>query len=155
MANLAQTVNVLQALILTQGEHVLLTPTYHVFDMYQVHQDADLLEARFVDEAGYAHQGARLPQVNVSASRGQNGRVHVSLCNLHPAAAAWVQLDFSGRDALGQVSGRILTAGEMNAHNTFDHPDRLQPSAFQSFSTRGSVLTTELDPMSVVVLEMA
>jgi alpha-N-arabinofuranosidase len=155
MANLAQTVNVLQALILTQRDQMLLTPTYHVFDMYQVHQDADLVGTSVQDEAGYVRNGQRLPQVSVSASRDGIGSVHVSLCNLNPAAAARVQLVFSGTGDLGPVSGQILTATEMTAHNTFGQPDNLKPGAFQSFSTAGPILTAELAPMSVVVLEIA
>jgi alpha-N-arabinofuranosidase len=154
MANLAQTINVLQALILTREEQMLLTPTYHVYDMYQAHQDAERLEAMVVDEAGYVHQGKRLPQVSVSASRDAAGRMHLSLCNLDPTAAAWVQVHFSGIDELVPVSGRILSAGQMSAHNTFERPEAVQPRAFQSFSAAGSVLTVELDPMSVVVLQV-
>jgi alpha-N-arabinofuranosidase len=155
MANLAQTINVLQALILTKEDQILFTPTYHVFDMYQVHQDADLLSARVEGEAGYVLNGERLPQISVSASRDEAGRVHVSLCNLAPTESAWVELSFPGIGSIGQVSGRILTADEMNAHNTFGQPERLRSAAFQSFSTIGPVLTAELDPMSVVVLELA
>jgi alpha-N-arabinofuranosidase len=159
MANLAQTVNVLQALILTQDEQMLLTPTYHVYDMYQVHQDADLLETRVNDRSGYVHGGERLPQVSASASRDETGTVHVSLCNLAPQAAAWVELVFAGLDALGPVSGRMLTAGEMSAdgmsaHNSFAQPDAVHPVGYDSFATTGPVLTAELAPMSVVVLEL-
>lgn len=155
MANLAQTINVLQALILTDQDRILLTPTYHVFDMYQVHQDATLLETRVEDEAGYIHNGERLPQINVAASRDEAGGVHVSLCNLDPKATAEVKLTFLGADTIGRVSGRILTAKDMTTHNTFDRPEQLKPAAFQSFSTSGRILTAELAPMSVTVLELA
>jgi len=155
MANLAQTVNVLQALILTRADQMLLTPTYHVYDLYQVHQDAALLGTRVQDQAGYVRGGERLPQVSASASKDGTGSVHVSLCNLAPGAAAWVELVFAGMDALGSVSGRVLTAAEMTAHNTFDQTDTVRPAAFESFSTIGPVLTAELPPMSVVVLEVA
>jgi alpha-N-arabinofuranosidase len=155
MANLAQTINVLQALILTKEDKTLLTPTYHVFDMYQVHQDAALLETSVENEAGYIHNGERLPQINVSASRDEAGTVHVSLCNLDPKATAEVKLTLSGTDAIGQVSGQTLAAGEMTAHNTFGQPENLKPVAFQSFSTTGPTLTAQLASMSVVVLELA
>jgi alpha-N-arabinofuranosidase len=152
MANLAQTVNVLQAPILTKEDKILLTPTYHVFDMYQVHQDAVLLETRVEDEAGYVHNGERLPQINVSASRDETDTVHISLCNLDPKATAEVKLFFSEVNAIGQVSGQILTAGDMTSHNTFSQPDNLKPAPFQSFSKAGQTLTAALAPMSVVVL---
>jgi alpha-N-arabinofuranosidase len=154
MANLAQTINVLQALILTEGEGMLLTPTYHVFDMYQVHQDGTLLQTRVEDQAGYIHNGERLPQVNLSASKDEMGRVHISLCNLDPNNLAEVQLNLSGLDAIGQVSGQTLTAGAMNAHNTFDQPENLKPTAFQSFSIDEQILAAQLAPMSVTVLEI-
>jgi alpha-N-arabinofuranosidase len=109
------------------------------------------------DQAGYVHGGERLPQVSVSASRDEDGSVHVSLCNLAPSDTAWVEIALDGMDvdAIGHVSGQILTANEMAAHNTFDRPDNVRPDTFQSFSTRGSVLAAELAPMSVVVLEIA
>ena len=81
--------------------------------------------------------------------------MHVSLCNLDPIAAAEVKLTLSGMDAIGPVTGQILTAEEMNSHNTFNQPETLKPVAFQSFSTTGSILTTELAPMSVVTLKLA
>jgi alpha-N-arabinofuranosidase len=133
---------------------MLLTPTYHVFDMYQVHQDAILLETRVETEAGYIHNGERLPQINVSASKDEASAVHVSLCNLDPKTTAEVELILSGLDAIGQVSGQILTAADMTTHNTFSQPESLKPAAFQSFSTAGQTLTVELAPMSVAVLEL-
>jgi alpha-N-arabinofuranosidase len=154
MANLAQTINVLQALILTEEQKMLLTPTYHVFDMYQVHQDATLLETRIEDQDGYTHNGERLAQINLSASRNKNGVVHVSLCNLNPKAVAEVKISFQSLDAIHQVSGQVLTARDMKAHNTFDQPENLKASAFQSFSFNGQTLRAQLPPMSVSVLEL-
>jgi len=154
MANLAQTINVLQALILTEEDKILLTPTYHVFDMYQVHQDAILLETKVENETGYIHNGERLPQINVSASKNEAGIVHVSLCNLDPKITAQVRLTLSGVDAISQVSGQILTAADMTSHNTFSQPENLKPVAFQSFSTTGQIVSVELAPMSVSVLEL-
>jgi alpha-N-arabinofuranosidase len=154
MANLAQTVNVLQALILTQEAQMLLTPTYHVFDLYQVHQDASLLSTRVAHEAGYVYQGERLPQVNLSASKDEKGRVHVSLCNLDPRSDAQVQLALEGVAAIRSVSGRTLAAGAMQAHNTFEHPEQVKPETFQSFTVEGPNISAQLAPMSVTVLEV-
>ncbi len=154
MANLAQTVNVLQALILTSGEKMLLTPTYHVFDLYQVHQDASLLPTRVENQTGYVFQGERLPQVNLSASRDEQGRVHVSLCNLDPNTDAEVQLTLEGVTAIGSIAARTLTASAMQAHNTFDHPEKVEPGEFQSFVVRGAGIQIQLPPMSVTVLEI-
>jgi alpha-N-arabinofuranosidase len=154
MANLAQTINVLQSLILTKEDKMILTPTYHVFDMYQVHQDATLLETRVENETGYIHNGERLPQISVSASKDETGTVHVSLCNLDPNATAKVKLTLAGVDAIGQVSGKMLTADDMTTHNTFSQPEQLKPTEFQSFSIAGQTVSVELAPMSVSVLEI-
>jgi len=83
MANLAQTVNVLQALILTDKEKMLLTPTYHVFDMYKVHHDATWLPLQ-VNTPDYVLGDVKVPAVNASASRDKNGAVHITLVNLDP-----------------------------------------------------------------------
>jgi alpha-N-arabinofuranosidase len=140
MANLAQTINVLQALILTEGDQMVLTPTYHVFDLYQVHQDAALLDARIENAASYRQNEERLPQINLSASQDATDRVHVSLCNLDPNAAADAEIRLTGVKAIDQVTGQSLTASEMNAHNTFSQPENLKPTAFQSFSITGETV---------------
>jgi alpha-N-arabinofuranosidase len=155
MANLAQTINVLQALILTEGEQMLLTPTYHVFELYQVHQDAALLETRVANEAGYLHKGERLPQVHVSASKDETGQIHVSLCNLDPQAGAEVEVNFAGVEAIEQATGRTVTAEAMNAHNSFSESEKVKTAEFHSFSVAGQTLTARLAPMSVTVLEVA
>jgi len=83
MANIAQTVNVLQAPILTDGASLILTPTYHVFEMYRVHQGAAMLPAELATEA-YAQGGETIPALNLSASRDAQGRIHLTICNLDP-----------------------------------------------------------------------
>src|SRR5664280_862235 len=128
MANIAQMINVLQAMILTDKEKMILTPTYHVFEMYTVHHDAKLLPSE-VQSADYQSGSDKLPQVNVSASRDQAGRIHVTLCNLDPKNAAEVACDLQGVKAT-KVSGRILTAPAMNAHNTFEKPETLKTAEF-------------------------
>ncbi len=154
MANLAQTINVLQALILTEGDKMILTPTYHVFDLYQVHQDATLLGTRIENAASYSQNEERLPQINLSASKDGAGRVHVSLCNLDPNAVVEVEIKLTGVKAIDQVSGQMLTASEMNAHNTFSQPENLKPTAFQSYSLTGETVRVRLASMSVTVLEI-
>ena len=152
MANLAQTINVLQALILTENDKFLLTPTYHVFDFYQVHQDATLLDATIDQAAAYVHNGESLPQISVSASQDAAGAVHVTLCNLDSRSVADVTLALSGLDTISQVSGRILTAAAMTTHNSFDQPDAVQPAALQTLSFTGQQVNVQLAPLSVAVL---
>ncbi len=84
MANIAQLVNVLQALILTEGEKMILTPTYHVFDMYQVFHDTTSVPVDLITDKYRFGAGTPLPAVRVSASRDSEGRMHLSLANLDP-----------------------------------------------------------------------
>jgi alpha-N-arabinofuranosidase len=153
MANIAQLVNVLQALILTEGEKMVLTPTYHVFDMYQVHHDATSLPLDLETDY-YVQGGETIPAVSASASKDAEGRVHVSLVNLDPAATVAVEASIEG-EKLTSVTGRILTADALDAHNTVDAPNRVQPAAFTGATLQDSALKVQLPPRSVVVLTLA
>ena len=155
MANIAQTINVLQALILTEdgGDRMLLTPTYHIFEMYKVHQDATLLplDLRCDD---YICGDVSMPGLSASASRDASGRVHISLCNVDPNRSAEVGCELRGM-ALSAASGRVLTADRMQAHNTFDAPDLVRPSELSIASIEGNRLSLMLPAHSVVVLELS
>ncbi|SDD55518.1 alpha-N-arabinofuranosidase [Paenibacillus sp. UNCCL117] len=152
MANIAQTVNVLQAMILTEGEKMLLTPTYHVFEMFKVHQDAAALQIQ-TESAPYEMDGQVIPQVSASASKSAAGTIHISLCNLSHEAAADAAVQLRGAGTLGgPIRGTILTAGQIDGHNTFDQPERIKPEAFQQFTVEDGMLNVSLPPMSVVVL---
>ncbi len=152
MANIAQTINVLQAMILTQGDRMILTPTYHVYDMYSVHQDALLVPVSLA--AGrYEAEGRSIPAVSASASRDAQGRLHVSLTNLDPNHPRSVIVELEGAQ-VSRVSGRVLTAGAMNAHNTFERPDDVRPAAFAGAHLAGDRLTVELPAKAIVVLEL-
>src|SRR5437588_12722252 len=107
MANIAQMINVLQAMILTDKEKMLLTPTYHVFEMYTIHHDATLVPAD-LQAADYAFDSEKIYAVSVSASRDTAGRIHVSLCNLNPGAPAEVRCELQG-ERVKRLSGRVLT----------------------------------------------
>ena len=152
MANLAQTVNVLQAMILTEGDRMVLTPTYHVFEMYKVHQDATLLPMD-IDCAPYEHGGEAIPAISASASRDDAGRVHLSLCNLDPGRAMSVACELRGAK-LSRVTGRLLTAAAINAHNTFEQPEAVKPGALDGVTLSGNALQFDLPAKSVVVLEI-
>ncbi len=153
MANIAQTVNVLQAMVLTEGARMLTTPTYHVFEMYKVHQDATLLPSDLSSE-DYVFGDAMIPAISVSASRDAAGTVHVSFCNADPHARARVTCDLRGM-ALSTISGRILTADVIDAHNTFDAPENLTPAVFTGARRTQDGFVASLPPKSVVVLEIA
>jgi alpha-N-arabinofuranosidase len=152
MANIAQTVNVLQAMILTEGEKMLLTPSYHVFEMYKAHHDATLLPADVQCER-YEFDGVSIPALSASASRDDEGRAHLSVSNLDPNRAMDVECVLRGIDARG-VSGRILTAEAMNAHNTFDRPDAVRPAEFDGARMEKGTIRLALPAKSVVVIEI-
>jgi alpha-L-arabinofuranosidase len=152
MANIAQMINVLQAMILTDKEKMLLTPTWHVFEMYTVHQDATLLPTD-LQTADCPSGSGKLPQISASASRDQAGRIHVTLCNLDPGAPAKMSCQLAGAKAQ-KLSGRVLTAEAMNAHNTFERPDAVKTTAFDACQLASDGFTATLPAKSVVVLEM-
>ena len=152
MANIAQMVNVLQAVILTEGQLIIKTPTYHVFNMYKVHQNADALDISCESDL-YQHGEETIPQVTVSASMDNSKKVHVSLCNLDPENTADTLLELRGL-AVSSVQGTVLTAGKINAHNTFEQPDLVEPSEFNQAVLKQNSLEVQLPPMSVVVLEL-
>lgn len=108
MANLAQAVNVLQAVILTDGEKMLLTPTYWVMQMYKVHQDATLIPLNLEGE-NYVMDGEELPAISASASKAKDGKVHISLVNIDSENAHEVSIDLSEM-TLSDLSARILTS---------------------------------------------
>ncbi len=154
MANIAQTINVLQAMILTDGAQMLLTPTYHVFEMYKVHQDARLLP-HFLQSADYSHGDATVPALNASASRDADGRVHISLCHTDPTREATLQIDVRGLEISG-ATGRVLNAETLQSHNTFEQPDALKPRALTEAQLRhrGERLNVILPPACVAVLTL-
>jgi alpha-N-arabinofuranosidase len=148
MANIAQMVNVLQAVILTDQGKMILTPTYHVFEMYQVHQGATLVPVR-LEAPDYRLGDASVPMLDASASRDADGRIHLSIVNLDPVRPATVVV----RGLSGAATGRVLTADSMNAHNTFQDGDAVRPETFGDFASQGDATSLRLPPMAVVVVE--
>ncbi len=127
MANIAQLVNVLQAVILTEGEKMIKTPTYHVFNMYKYHQDAELLES-YVETQEIGCEDGKVPNLHESVTLGRDGRIHVTLNNLSATESYDIDAVFTETDIKG-VEGTILT-GEMQAHNTFDDPEAVHTERF-------------------------
>lgn len=152
MANLAQTINVLQAVILTDKEKLILTPTYHVMEMYNVHQDATRLPVT-VKCNNYILGNESLPAVSVSASKDSAGLTHVSLVNIDAHNALDISLNIEGAN-YKTVTGRILTSSNIHDHNTFDEPEKIKPANFNGASVKGNSLNVKLPPFSVVVLEL-
>jgi alpha-L-arabinofuranosidase len=152
IANLAQTVNVLQALILTQGHQMLLTPTYHVFDLYKVHQDAKWLPIQ-VNSPDYTVDGQKLPALNISASQDSTGVVHISLVNLDPNKGIRVQTTLNGIN-WSSVTGQVITSAKITDVNTFEKKEIIKPAVFNGARKSGNDLVADIPAKSVVVLEL-
>jgi alpha-N-arabinofuranosidase len=152
MANIAQTINVLQALIFTEDEKMLLTPTYHIYDMYKVHHDATMIPLT-LESPDYVFGEERLPALSASASRDNDGRTHISLVNIDPSNP--IELNVELGDVEGkQVSGTVLSSPEINGHNTFAEPEKVVPAEFREVKLRRGTLELTVPSKSVVVLEI-
>jgi alpha-L-arabinofuranosidase len=145
MSNIAQMVNVLQALILTDKGRMVLTPTYHVFDMYQPFKGATPYAA-VVKGPTYEKAGYKMPVIDVSAARGTDGKLYLSLTNTDPKRAARVTTNLSG-----SAQGRILTGTALDTHNTFDKPNTIQPTVYSARGSGGK-LTLDVPAKSVIVV---
>ena len=152
MANIAQMVNVLQAMVLTDGPRMVLTPTYHVFDLFQVFQDATFLPLD-VRTPPYRLDSISVRAVVGGAGRGMDGATYVALVNLDPGRAASVQVTVAGMRPTA-VAGRIITAATMDARNSFEHPDVVHPTDFTGATVNGETLRVPLPAKSIVVLSL-
>jgi alpha-N-arabinofuranosidase len=152
MANLAQTINVLQAVILTNKEKIILTPTYHVMEMYNVHQNAKMIPVTIKTD-DYTFGDEKLPSVSASASKDSAGLIHISLTNINSKKEETISLTLEG-EKFSKVTGRILTSSKLQDHNTFEDPGKIIPQVFKGASLKGDLMTVKLPPFSVVVLEL-
>ncbi len=152
MANIAQTINVLQALIFTEGDQMVLTPTYHIYDMYQVHHDATLL-ALTLEGPDYVLDSESLEAVSASASMDQEGRIHLSLVNIDPGQAIDMEIELKGRSS-GKVTGLLLSSEKLDSHNSFAEPEEVVPVAFEGARFMKGKLKLSIPAHSVVVLQL-
>ena len=152
LACLAQTVNVLQAMCLTDGPRLVLTPTYHVFAMYAAHQEG-LLVPTHLEGPNYGGDKAAMPALSASASRNPDGVLHVSLCNADAQREHELRLDVRGA-AVGSITGELLTDARMSAHNTFDAPDAVRPQPFAGVTRHGAEWRMAVPARSVLVLAL-
>jgi len=152
MANLAQTVNALQAIILTKDEKMILTPTYHVMEMYKVHQDATLLPVQIISN-NFVVGDKKLQAVSVSASKDNLAKMHISLTNIDNKKEQVVEIELNGFKAKN-ITGRILTSAKVQDHNTFDNPTKVAPKNFNKATLSADKLEVKMPPNSVIVLEL-
>ena len=151
MANIAQTINVLQSMILTDDDRMVLTPSYHVFRMYKVHQDALMLPVE-IDSETYSFADTSIPTISASASKDDTGVVHISITNMDPNKDATVTCDIRGMKAVSDISGSIITADTMQAHNDFDDPEVVGLAPFTAFERDTGSITVRMPSKSVVTL---
>ena len=150
MTNIAQTINVLQAVILTEGAKMILTPTYHIFDMYKVHHDALKLPLR-VESEGVG--SASLPAISACASEDSNGKIHVSITNIDPRNEQKVSLELRG--ILPKPAGcQIITSEKITDHNTFDNENKVTIRDFKGVEGNAGKITVHLPPNSVITLKL-
>lgn len=170
MCNIAQVVNVLQAMILTKDDKMVKTPTYHVFEMYKSHQGAKHIPLT-VESPTYAFgsdgssaakdskslkekenpdmpQSSQIDAISATASVGKSGEVSVSIVNTSPKASFEVEISLVGMN-VSDVSGRVLVSEQLDAHNTFDEPDRLEPKPLTEIKQTGNAVLVTLPPASV------
>ena len=151
MTNIAQMVNVLQAMIVTEGPKMVLTPTYHVYKMYVPFQDATLLPISF--NAGvYKFDKITLPKVDAVAAKGKDGKIWLALINLDPNNSTNVTANIPGITATSAV-GEVLTAASFNTINNFEAPNAVAPKPYSAKAENGS-LVLRLAPHSVTVVEL-
>jgi alpha-N-arabinofuranosidase len=152
MANLAQAINVLQAVILTNEEKLVLTPTYYVMEMYSVHQDAIMLPLT-INSGDYKMGKEKLKAISASASRDKKGITHISLVNIDAANSHDVSIDVNGA-SFKSATGRILTSNKLQDYNSFENPGKIKPAVYTEAAIKNNAVMLKLPPFSVVVLEL-
>ena len=151
MANIAQMINVLQAMIMTDHERMVLTPTYHVFRMYAPFQDATLLPVK-VDAGTYSHGNITLPRVDTIAGRDAKGNIWLAAVNLDPDRPVRIHASV-GDTPVRRAHGEVLTAAQVDSVNSFDSPHVVQPSPIDGVATPAGLML-ELPAKSVSVLQV-
>ncbi|MDX2267740.1 MAG: alpha-L-arabinofuranosidase C-terminal domain-containing protein [Bryobacter sp.] len=152
MANIAQMVNVLQAMIFTRDEKMVLTPTYHAFEMYKVFMDTERLPVE-IASPWYHSEGSVLPALSSAAVKDASGKVHLGLVNADAKEGLTVQAKLVGMGGR-KVSGRVLSAPAMDARNSFEAPNAVAPAPFSGTRWTGDTLEIRLPAKAVVVLTM-
>ena len=151
MANIAQIANVLQSMVLTKGDKMVLTPTYHTFRMYNVHQDALHLPTTCDSKKFTDGNGRECTYVDVTASRNAEGRIHITLTNTSLKEDAEVTIDLN-IDSKAKITGEILTSEDIHDYNKFDSPDTVKPEAFDDFKVKNGKLIVKMPAKSIIAL---
>ena len=153
IANLAQMVNVLQSIILTDKEKMILTPTYYVFDMYKVHQDATFLPMA-VNCPDYNRLNRKMKAVSATASIDKEGAIHVTFVNIDPKNEIEIICDVRGSKIAKITNGQVLTGQEIGTHNTFDKPFQVKTETFKDAKYTNGQLRVKVPSKSLVTIEL-
>lgn len=153
MANIAQIANVLQSMVLTRGDKMVLTPTYHVFRMYNVHQDAIYLPFTCNSGTFTDGNGRECPLIDATASRNAEGIINVTITNTDLENEAEVILTLAS-DGKPEIFGEILTSEDIQAHNTFESPETVKPMTFNDFKSKDGRITVKMPAKSIVNLSI-
>ncbi len=153
MANIAQVVNVLQSMILTKGKEMVLTPTYYVFKMYKVHQDATYLPLDLTCDTINARDNRKVPMVSATASRDKNGVIHISLSNIDVNKTQEVTVNLPGVKAK-KATGEILTSEKITDYNSFENPNKIKLVPFNDLNINKETIKIKLPAKSIVTLTL-
>jgi alpha-N-arabinofuranosidase len=150
-ANIAQMINVLQAMILTDKEKMVLTPSYYVFKMYVPFQDATFVPVMF-DAGTYKHENVSLPRLDAIAAKDSRGKLWLEITNIDPNQSAEIDLSIAGMNAKS-AAGQTLTAPKVDSINTFNAPNAVVPKPISAMAENGK-LTLTVEPKSVTVISV-
>ncbi len=153
MANIAQTINVLQAMILTKDDKIVKTPSYYVFKMYKVHHDATLLPSEVMCE-NYSYGNEDVPAISSSVSKDADGKIHVTISNLNPDKGISVTCDIRGTGPLSFEKGSIVTGEKINSYNDFGKKEEVTFASFKDVKVNGNSVVVNLPAKSVVMIEL-
>jgi alpha-N-arabinofuranosidase len=151
MANIAQMINVLQSMILTDKEKMVLTPTYYVYKMYLPFQDSTFVPVAF-DAGTYVQGSISLPRVDALAARDASGRLWLEITNVDPVKPVEIDAEIAGV-TFKSAKGETLTASAVDSVNTFTAPNTVVPKPV-SASVKSGRLTLTVEPRSVTVISV-
>jgi alpha-N-arabinofuranosidase len=154
MGNLAQTVNVLQSVILTKEDKMALTPTYYVFKMYKVHQEAMMIPNLLLGIPRYKKDKIDMPLINSSASLDKNGKINITICNFDTEKGYEIKIELINTNVDG-IKGEIITAEKINAYNDFGKAPDVFSKEFKNFKIEKQSIVVKLPSKSVILLQVS
>lgn len=154
MANIAQTINVLQAMVLTNDQEVVRTPTFYVFKMYKVHFDALMLPVT-VSAEEYGNDKYKIPSLSVSASKNGEGQINITVANVTPGKDLETSIELKGIENLNIVKSEIITSDKMNDYNDFGKDELINIKQFDGVESDGNEITLNIPSKSVILITLA